>query len=198
MTQHQHHPGSNLIDLNQPTTQFSEPWLSSLLRGLGEVNGRPALMSGCSITAPDRRRLEATAQGIKQRLIPQPGERQAMAVILAKMLAAFPAQSQSDAPAAQRIEAYFEALSDVPMTILDVARKEIITGKAPECSGTWAPTPPQVATVCRRLMSDERRTLERIERLLTAEPIEEIELGERERVGAGFDRLKFDLKAMAV
>jgi hypothetical protein len=160
------------------------------------VNGRPVMMVGCSITDPDRRRLEATAQGIRQRLTPQPGERQAMAVVLAKLLAAFPAQSQSDAPAAQRIEAYFEALSDVSMLILDAARKEIIAGKAPECSGTWAPTPPQVATVCRRLMSDERRTLEKIERLLTAEPIEEISMDERKRVAAGLDRLKFDLKAM--
>lgn len=197
MTQHQHHPGSNLPSLSQLTTQSSEPWLSSLLAGMGEANGRPILMAGCSITEVDRRRLEATAEGIRHRLTPQPGERPAMAVILAKLLAAFPAQSQSDAPAAQRIEAYFEALSDVSMIILDTARKEIITGKAPECSGTWAPTPPQVATVCRRLVADERRTLEKIDRLLAAEPIAEISRDERKRVAAGLDRLKFDLKAMA-
>jgi len=155
------------------------------------------MMSGCSITTEERRRLEATAQGIRLRLVPQPGERKMVAVVLAKLLAAFPAQSQSDAPAAQRIEAYFEALADVPMLVIDEARKQIITGKAPECSGTWAPTPPQVATVCRRLMADERRTLEKVERLLAAKPIDQIDEDERKRVAAGLDRLKFDLKAMA-
>ena len=66
-------------------------------------------------------------------------------------------------------------------------------------STVTAPTPPQVATVCRRLVADERRTLEKIERLLAATPIaEEVSMDERKRVAAGLDRLKFDLKAMAV
>lgn len=158
----------------------------------------PMLMGGCSITDLERRRLEALVADTRRRLTPQPAERRSMAVILAKLLAAFPAQTQSDAPAAQRVEAYFEALSDVPLEFVDDARREVTAGRAPECGGTWAPTPPQFAAVCRRLMQAERMALARVERLLAAKPYAEVSSDERKRVSAGLDKLKADLAALSL
>lgn len=153
------------------------------------------LMSGCSITELDRRRLEALVSDTRRSLTPQPGDRRGLAVVLAKLLAAFPAQSQSNAPAAQRVEAYFEALSDVPLQFIEEARQAVVTGRAPEHSGAWAPTPPQFAAICRRMMEDERANLRRVERLLTAKPYEDLDFSES--VASGLDKLRMNLAASA-
>lgn len=160
---------------------------------MGEVNGRPILMSGCSVTERERSRIIALIARHKTKLSPGHEDRRAIAVILAKLLAAFPAQSQSEAPAAQRVDAYFEALGGVPAWAVDEARKYIITGMAAECTGSFAPTPPQLATVCRRMMAHDREIVMDLERILLAASEHEPSVDERERVSTGFDRLKADL-----
>lgn len=153
------------------------------------------MMAGCSITELDRRRLDALVADTRRSLIPQPGDRRGLSVVLAKMLAAFPAQSASAAPAAQRVEAYFEALSDVPLQFVDEARQAVVKGRAPEHSGAWAPTPPQFAAICRRMMEDERANLRRVERLLAAKPYDEIDFSEN--VASGLDKLRMTIAASA-
>lgn len=188
-------PDSNSANQNRLTTRFSEPWLKRLLQAMGEADGKAMMMSGCSITELDRRRLEALVEGTRRSLTPQPGERRGLAVVLAKLLAAFPAQSQSDAPASQRVDAYFEALADVPLQFADEARQDVVCGRAPEHSGAWAPTPPQFAAICRRMMEDERVKLRQVERLLTAKPYDEIDFSEN--VATGLDQLLAKLAAAA-
>lgn len=162
---------------------------------MGEADGRPMMMAGCSITELDRRRLEAVVADTRRSLTPQPGDRRGLAVVLAKLIAAFPAQSQSNAPAAQRVEAYFEALSDVPLHFVEQARQDVVSGRAPEHSGAWAPTPPQFAAICRRMMEEERVHLRRVERLLGAKPYEEIDFSEN--VATGLDKLRMTIAANA-
>ena len=128
-----------------PTTPFSEPWLGALRNAIGTINGKPTLMSGWSITDDERSRIAGLIKHHKARMTPQVGDHRLIAVTLAKLMAAFPAQSQSEGPAEQRVEAYFEALGGMPAWAAEEARKAVISGQALECSTAWAPTPP-----CRR------------------------------------------------
>lgn len=148
------------------------------------------MMSGCSITPAERSRIEGLARQHRERLAVGPDDRRATVVILAKLFAAFPAQSQSDGPAEQRAEAYMEALAGIPAWVVEDARKAIITGMAAECVGKWAPNPPQIAAVCRRLMKPHTDTIRDLERILATTGDVEPNNGERERVAAGFAKLK--------
>lgn len=176
-----------------PTTPFSEPWLAKLRNAVGMANGRPILMSGCSIAELERARITGLIARHKARLEPGHNDRKAIAVVLAKLLAAFPAQAQSEAPAAQRVDAYFEALHGIPAWAVDEARKCIITGMAAECAGSFAPTPPQLAAVCRRMLAQDTKIIADLERILAAASEHGPSDAERERVSSGFDRLKADL-----
>lgn len=193
MSQQQSLPARAKSAESRPTTPFSEPWLAKLRNAIGSVNGRPTMMSGCSITPAERSRIEGLARQHRERLAVGPDDRRAIVVILAKLLAAFPAQSQSDGPAEQRAEAYMEALAGIPAWVVEDARKAVIAGMAAECVGKWAPTPPQLAAVCRRLMKPHTDTIRDLERILAATGDVEPNERERERVAAGFDKLKSDL-----
>jgi hypothetical protein len=180
---------------NLPTTPFSAPWLLALKRGIGTCNGQPMLPAGVSLTADQHRQIWAMIDQYRSRLEPQPGNHRLVAVVLAKLLAAFPAQGQSDVPAEQRMDAYFEALHGVPAWAADEARKAIITGSVPDLSGIWAPTPPQFAKVARAMLEGSRRTLAELERIAAAKAYEDIDQGVRERVSDGWGKLRADLIA---
>src|SRR5690606_17473365 len=85
-----------------PTTPFSEPWLQSLARAVGSVGGKPALMSGVRPTVQQVRAVQGHLSRLRDMVASEP-DRQQVAVELAKLLAAFPAQEQSDAPAELRM-----------------------------------------------------------------------------------------------
>src|SRR3990167_4482687 len=157
---------------NLPTTPFSEPWLSTLRKGLGTVEGRPCLMTGFSISEAEKRRLRAMIAQLQARISPPPGNSRLLAVSLAKLFAAFPAQAQSDAPVEQRMEAYFEALHDVPAWAVEDARYAIVRGNV-DLNDTWAPTPPQLAKIARERMKSAQADLSDLILIEQAKPIDE-------------------------
>ena len=193
MNQLQHYPDSLPASQNLPTTPFTASWLDTLRKGICEANGQPILPAGLSISESQRRSIEADIVVFRAHLTPQPDNHRRTAIVLAKLLAAFPAQSQSDAPIEQRMEAYFEALHGVPAWAVDRARLDIIAGRADGLSGVWAPTPPQLAKIARSAMRRDQAILADLERVAAAKPYEDIDLAERKRVAAGFDKLRADL-----
>src|SRR3990167_7572094 len=179
---------------NLPTTPFSEPWLSTLRKGLGTVEGRPCLMTGFSISEAEKRRLRAMIAQLQARVSPPPGNSRLLAVSLAKLFAAFPAQAQSDAPVEQRMEAYFEALHGVPAWAVEEARYAIVRGEAVGLNDTWAPTPPQLAKIAKERMKTVQADLNDLILIEQAKPIDvAVSEAERERVNVGFDKLKMEL-----
>lgn len=180
---------------NDLTTPFSAPWLDTLRRGVGTMNGQPMLPSGFSISEGQRRELDSAIAQYRARLAPASDNHRMTAVVLAKLLAAFPAPAQSDAPVEQRMDAYFEALHGIPAWAVDEARKAIIAGKVPDLSGVWAPTPPQLAKVARMAMERDQRVLVDLERIAAAKQFEDIDQRASRRIADGFDRLRADLIA---
>jgi hypothetical protein len=71
---------------------------------------------------------------------------------LAKLLSAFPTQDTGQA-ANLRIDAYFEAIDGSPTWAVEHAVRRILSGSITELDGRFAPTPPQLATVVRNLVS---------------------------------------------
>jgi hypothetical protein len=141
-------------------------------------------------TDSERQQIPALLSSLKQRLSAAPGDRQLIAAELAKLLAAFPAQAQSDAPASLRIEAYFEAVGDAPAWAVQQARLRIIRGEVGSLDTRFAPNPPQLAAVVRDLLSSLRNDLADLERL-SAAVVEHVPTPEeRARVAAKFAELK--------
>ena len=169
-----------------PTTPFSAPWLSRFRKSFGTITGKPTLMSGMEPTDSERQQIPVLASNLKRRLTAAPGDRALIAVELAKLLAAFPAQAQSDAPASLRIEAYFEAIGDAPAWAVQQARLRIIRGEVGSLDTRFAPGPAQVAVVLRDLLSSLRNDLIDLERL-SAAVVEHVPTPEeRARVAAKF------------
>jgi len=153
------------------------------------MNGQPMFQSGFSITEAQRRELDAAIADYRDRLEPRPNNHRGLAVVLAKLLAAFPAPVQSDAPVEQRMDAYFEALHDVPAWAADEARKMVVGGRVTDLNPAWAPTPPQFARIARQVMRPDQIILADMERIAAAKTMQEIDQGERERVADGWQRV---------
>ncbi len=195
MNQHRSIASPGGTTASQPTTPFSEPWLARVRNAIGTVNGRPTLMTGFSISQSERTRIEGMIKQRRDRVATGRDDRKAIIVTLGKLLAAFPTQAQSDGSAEQRVEAYLEALGGIPAWAVDEARKLIITGMAAECAGSWAPTPPQLVAVCRRILKPDMDIIRDLERVLDAADNTEPDKGERERVIDGFAGLRNKLAA---
>jgi hypothetical protein len=176
-----------------PTTPFSAPWLDRLRKALGEIEGRPVLMSGHAVTEAQRAEISREIGRLRSHISPSSGDRREKAVVLAKLFAAFHAQLQSDVPADVRMAAYFEALRDAPTWAVEAARVAIIDGKT-ALSPTFAPTPPELAGVVRLVMQPARKDLSDLEKIAAARSIEAARSDEeRRRVEGGFERLRADL-----
>lgn len=175
------------------TTPFSEPWLQSLAKGLGEVNGNPTLMQGVTVSNRQRDAIQTHLTRLKSRLSCGGQNRSEVAIELAKLFAAFPAQSQSDTPAELRMEAYFEALAGVPGWTVREARGRIIRGET-TLNPSFMPTPPQMAELARAILEPIRSDLRRLEALATADANREPPPEERARVTEAFDKLKGEMR----
>jgi hypothetical protein len=161
---------------------------------VGETNGKPVLMSGIRPTPQQARAIQGHLASLRSRLVSGPQDRQAVAVELAKLLAAFPAQEQSDMPANLRMEAYFEALHGVPAWAIGEARARVLRGET-ALDMRFAPTPPQLAAVAKTLLEPHRRDLARLEIIARAagedaEPTDD----EKARVTSKFDALRKEMR----
>jgi hypothetical protein len=177
-----------------PMTPFSAPWLSRLRRGMGSINGKPALMSGMEPTEQERAQIPGLLSTLKRQLSAGPSDRQGIAAELANMFAAFPAQDQSDTPAALRIGAYFDALSDAPVWAIRQARLKVISGEyVGSLDSRFAPTPPQFAGIVRSILKPLRDDLADLEKISAAVADHVPSAEERARVAQGFEDLKHSL-----
>ncbi len=116
----------------------------------------------------------------------------AAAVEIAKLMAAFPTQAQSDTPTSLRMQAYFEALADAPVWAIAEARARILRGEVTLGHG-FCPSPPELANVVRLVLRPLRADLDDLRRILAASNPQEVAPQERERVAEGFKRLRADL-----
>lgn len=174
------------------TTPFSAPWLRSLRSALGSENGRPVLMGRMRLADYQTRHIAAEINRLRGLLSPS-SDRTGMAVELARLLAAFPSQQQSDTPAELRMAAYFEALEGVPAWAVGEARARILRGEV-VLDHRFCPTPPELANVVRIVLRPLRADLDDLRKIQAAAtgdhtPTE----AEKRRVSEGFQRLRADL-----
>lgn len=184
---------SRTVPARTATTPFSEPWLSRLRDRLGSENGTPVLMGSTMPSEAERRRISMLAAQFKSRLTPSPDNAKHLAVVLAKLFAAFPASSaEPEASTKLRMEAYFDALAKIPAWAVAEARDAVLRGEG-GCDGRFAPPPPQLARLAREAMrqtAEDYHALARLEQaVVRAGPSDE----DRERVAAGLAALRDEL-----
>ena len=139
-------------------------------------------------------RLHSISAQLQARLKPGPDDAKALAVILAKLMAAFPTQAQSETATDQRVDAYFEALGGVPAWAVDKAAKAVLRGET-EADGRFMPTPPQLAELAHGFVSPVAADLATVQRIMAARPLgAEPDAAERERVKEGFASLLAELR----
>ncbi len=158
---------------------------------LGWEGGKPVLMGRRPLPDWQTRHIEEQIKALQARLSPS-SDREGMAVELARLLACFPSQAQSDTPADLRMEGYFEALAGVPAWAVGEARGRILRGEVTLGHG-FCPTPPELANVVRVVLRPMRADLDDMRKILAASSPQEPTPEERERVAEGFKRLRADL-----
>ena len=185
-------PVSRTVPNPPATTPFSDPSLDRLRKAIRLENGRPVLPSGMTISERERQRISVLATGYRDQLSPGRDNRKHLAVILAKLLAAFPAPQAGETSTDLRIAAYLEAVETIPAWAVDAARGAIVRGET-ECDTRFAPTPPQLARIARKAMAPMYETAVELDRIVQA--VERLEPGEEERarVSAGLAALYREL-----
>jgi hypothetical protein len=114
---------------------------------------------------------------------------------LLTLLAAFPRRPDDEDTRDIKVAVYSAALSDCPKWAVHRAVRAFISGKAGDRK--WCPVAPQLAGECARYTLEYSTAVSRIRRALAAEVVGDVGTDERERVKAGFERLKADLGAGA-
>ena len=132
-------PLSRTVPDRTATTPFSDPSLDRLRKAIRLENGRPVLPPGMTIPERERQRISVLATEYRDRLSPGRDNRKHLAVILAKLLAAFPAPTAGETSTDLRIAAYLEAVETIPAWAVDAARGAMRTGGAGGASGPGRP-----------------------------------------------------------
>lgn len=176
----------------RPTTPFSTPWLGNLRRALGTTAGKPVLMTGFTITEAERRQIDQAISTLDRRLSADENDGPMIGVELARMLAAFPAQEQGFS-AAMRIEGYQRVLSAMPLWVVAEACDRVVNGLEHGLDKRFAPSPPQMAEIARNALRPLREDLATLRMIAMADLPDAENETDRERVSAGFERLKTDI-----
>ncbi len=185
-----------------PTIPFSVPWLRSLRTALGQSGGHPVLMGRPTLPDWQIRHIEHLVSDLTARLslghtLPkQSHEREALAVILAGLLSAFPTQAMSDSPMNLRMVAYCEALADAPLWAVAEARLRLLRGEVTLGHG-FCPSPPELANVVRMVLRPLRADLDCLRKILAAATSQDLKVVGRDRVATGWRKLKVDLSEVS-
>lgn len=110
------------------------------------------------------------------------------------MLAAFPAQAQSEGPADLRMEGYFVGLTGLPLFAIRAAREKIIAGET-NLDSRFAPTPPQFAVLARSMLAPLQRDLSDLHSIADRAEMPEPVASEQARIMKGFEKLHADIQA---
>lgn len=181
--------------LNPPSRGFSEDWLRSLRRGLGSENGRPILMAGFRINPGQAKLVQHNRLTLARRLTGEPDERPLIAAEIARLVSAFPSQDAGAAlGGALNAEAYVEALGDMPAWAVRLAREDIFAGRT-KFGRPFGPTPVEFGDMVRAILAPYRNDLNDLLAIETAVREREPSTDERQRVAAGFDKLRGDVAA---
>lgn len=176
-----------------PTSPFSVPLLANFRRAMGWVNGKPMLMGGFRISPDQRRQIEASISSFRRQLSVGPNDRQAIGLELAKLLTAFPIQSQDGLSADMRIDAYVDAIGIAPAWAVREARLKVVRGEVPELNKNFAPTPPAFADIVKAVLRPFRADLADLEALGQIESAHEPTPEEQERVAKAVEDLRAEL-----
>lgn len=174
-----------------PTRPFSESWLISLRRAVGSQGGTPILMGQLTITPEQRQTIRHKSLTLGARLFAGPDERAMVAVELAKMFAAFPAQGAQETAAA-RVAAYYETLAGSPVWAVAEARRRIMAREVKLSSTLYAPPPLELAGMVDDVLRPYRDDFRDLDVLLSiatgGEPDPEV----KQMVADGFDALAME------
>ncbi len=194
---------SNPPSENPPTIPFSVPWLRSLRTALGQSGGKPVLMGRPTLPDWQVRHVENLITELEARLslgptLPKQSHgREALTVILAGLLSAFPTQAQSEVPTALRVAAYCEALADAPLWAVAEARRRILCGDV-SLGHSFAPSPPELANIVKLVLRPLRADLGSLRQILAAATSQDVKVADRDRVVTGWKKLKVDLSEVSV
>lgn len=83
------------------------------------------------------------------------------AEVLSRLLSPFPERDGDDEGKLDRFRAYMIAVEDFPGEVLVEAERRILKGEAGEIDPRFAPTPPQLARLCRALVAERRASAPR-------------------------------------
>lgn len=155
-------------------------------------SGRPVLRAGVTIPKTDRQRISVLATSYRDKLSPGRDNRRELAVVLAKLLAGFPAPASGETSTELRIAAYLEAVETIPAWAVDAARQAITRGET-DADPRFAPTPPQLARLARQAMEPIGRIVTDLERIAAAAEQHEPDDAERVRIAAGLAAFRAEL-----
>ena len=175
-----------------PTKPFCAGWLNTLRRALGTVAGKPALMSGYSISPSQARMIENQLSILHRQLTAEP-DRSLAAAEIGRLVAAFPAQDAS-VSGALRADAYMGAVSRYPTWAIAAACEAVFAGKS-AFGRPWGPGPVELADLVRKIIQPFAEELRDLETLAAVGGFTEPSPAERERVKEGFEKLRVDLAA---
>lgn len=129
---------------------------------------RTYLAGGMSLTSNQRRELEGEAGKIEAALTGTGGD-EARAVLLSKLLMAYPSSGTSERMVEARVDAYRDALCDIPPWAIQQAIKKWHRGEAGEGHNySFAPAPAVLRNACERVVAPWRDALRRVNGALNA------------------------------
>jgi hypothetical protein len=162
------------------------PQLAWLESGLGTCqwpgeNVRTTLMSGVKISDQERSQAEAHLRLIQTALDPHHPDRAMCSMarfsLLTRMMMAYSAGATTDEAAGARLDAYADAVDDMPPWAIGEAIKRWHRGTCANLgfvpNYTWAPAPAHLRMVCKALIAEYETTAAKLNRLLAAVPIAE-------------------------
>lgn len=177
-----------------PQTPAQRRTLAALTSGATTEGGKMVLLPGKEISADERRGMEGRLSTLRRYLDER--NRPATEAIVSAFLASYGSSRGSDHEARLVVGTYASVLAEIPPWAVAETARAWTRGGYGATASAFAPSAAQFYEAASRIIRAYSREADEIETVLgaTTQPISQ---DERERVSAGLDRLKFDLKAMA-
>lgn len=176
-----------------PQTPAQRRTLAALTSGATTEGGKMVLLPGKEISADERRGMEGRLSTLRRYLDER--NRPATEAIVSAFLASYGSSRGSDHEARLVVGTYASVLAEIPPWAVAETARAWTRGAYGATASAFAPSAAQFYEAASRIIRAYSREAEDIEAVLgaTTQPISG---DERERVAAGLDRLRFDLKAM--
>lgn len=140
--------------------------------------------------------MAAAIAAMTARLKPGPKHRETVAIMVTRLLAAFPSERLDDVTAKARAEAFWQALSDKPGWAIEDTVVAIVRGEEPGMSRSYAPTPPALAAAVLRRIAPIFNDRRRLEIVAVATPYSEPPPA-KQFIIDGFDDLRHEIASKA-